>query len=344
MRNSLDAVVLLAVIALAPASARADADTDRAHQLAEDGARALELKHFQTALDCFHRAEMLAATPSYALGLARAQAGLNRVVAARQTYAAIVSEGVGMDAPSSESRAVADAKRELYEVSSRVSTVVIIVTGPTSPFVTIDDTPVPVDVLTTKRLTDPGSHVVRATALGFQPAEIRFTVTEGGEATASLAMAASADQEPTPTPLSSSLAAAPIGSHSLLKGEAAVGDATHPSNAGALRTSAYFSFGLGGAALLFGIVEGLRAASIRSDLQNTCAPNCSQDDVGRARTAIDMSTAGYIIGAGGLLAGITLLVIAPHNELSSARPRPNGEGIRVEPSLGIGSLGATGSF
>ena len=66
--------------------------------------------------------------------------------------------------------AVEAAKAEAGAVQARIASVTIAVAGPENPRVTLDDQRVPVAALGVKRPVDPGDHVVKATADGWQPA------------------------------------------------------------------------------------------------------------------------------------------------------------------------------
>jgi hypothetical protein len=108
--------VLALALVLIPATASAqvsDADKATARALAQEGQDALDRKDFTTAADRFTRAGEVVHAPTLALGLARAQVGLGKWIAAEETYRRVVRDGVPAGAPPVFAKAVADARREL---------------------------------------------------------------------------------------------------------------------------------------------------------------------------------------------------------------------------------------
>jgi hypothetical protein len=340
------AVTFALIIVSVATAAHANDESAEARRVAEEGARALEAHHFQVALERFRRAEILAHTPAYCLGVARAEAGLNKVVAARSTYADLLREAssstIGVDP-----NVVDAARRDLANVESRIALATISVSGPAAPYVVLDNTPLPDSAFGRRNLVDPGTHVVRATARGFRPLERSFTVHEGGEVVAVLEMAPDADGESTENdgaPVANLAPAHGSSAASLWPARNATSyedgwDTEKPHvehGVSSYRWGAYAAFGLGGAGLLLGIVEGLSASSKVSELQSNCAPFCSQSDVDTVRTMQLLAVAGFVGAGVGAAAGLTLLFVEP-------KPKPL-TGAHVSPYVGLGSVGAVGRF
>src|SRR6266542_5174969 len=89
-------------LALAPVKASAeapDADRTMARAMAEEGQDALERRDYRVAEDRFTRADALIHAPTLMLGLARAQAGLGKLVEAHESYQRILREGVKPGSP-----------------------------------------------------------------------------------------------------------------------------------------------------------------------------------------------------------------------------------------------------
>ena len=199
------------------------------------------------------------------------------------------------------------------------------------PQVVLDEHPINSASLGVRRAIDPGQHVLRATAEGYKPGELRFTVLEG----------ASADE---PLMLDKDLMATPVA--------AAPGPATAPTTVAtspdlapaqvspARKLAPWIAFGVGGAGLVVGGITGLLAMSKHSTLSGECKPNCetatSQSDLSSYHTIGAVSTVGFIVAGLGGAAGAILLITQP-----KAAPTT---GVRVVPVVGLGSVGATGSF
>ncbi len=295
-----------------------DADRAAARALAFEANDALESKDYAAAAERFARADALVHAPTLLLGLARADVGLGKLVAAYEAYARIVREGVPPKASPTLARAVDDAKRELAALEPRMPYVLIEAKGATNPHVELDGVSVPSVALGLKRMVDPGPRIVSATAEGFNRVEVKIEAVEGETKTASLMLV--------PAP------------------RAVVAPVVSPSPAPATslrRTIGFVTIGVGGVALIAGAVTGALALGRESELSSVCPD--TQCLPGQ-QTAIDgyntlrvvaMST---LIGGGVLAATGTILVL-------TGRPVPRHEAsASILPAIGPGYLGVTGSF
>src|SRR5437899_40990 len=95
------------------AAAPSDADRATARALALEGFHALDMKDFATAADRFSRADALVHAPTLLLGLARAEVGLGKLVAAGEVYNRLVREPLPPNAPQVFIDAVENGKTEL---------------------------------------------------------------------------------------------------------------------------------------------------------------------------------------------------------------------------------------
>ena len=89
------------------------------------------------------------------------------------------------------------------------------------------------------------------------------------------------------------------------------------------RLPAYIALGVGGLLAGGAVVTGVMASSEHSELKDSCAPNCTDDEVSSAKTLAWVST-GLTIGAGvGIGAGVVLLLLSSPSqaETASAAPR-----------------------
>jgi hypothetical protein len=267
-------------------AAPSEGERSRARKLAYDGQEALEKNDYASAADRFERADAIIHAPTLLLGLARAQVGLGKLVAATATYRRIVNEGAPPRSPAPWFKAVEEAKSELTLLKGRVPSLLIQVVGPNAQKVTVDGAEVNSGDAVP---TDPGRHVVRATAEGFTPAEANVDAREGGTATVKLELQPiAAAVEPPPPPMT-----------------------TSPR-----RTVGFIALGFGGAGLAFGGVMGAAAIGKHSTLTDECQNgHCATAKAGNDLTSYHhvgtLSTIGFIAGGALAAAGIVLIVTAP---------------------------------
>jgi hypothetical protein len=325
-------VLAVALVLAAPnAFAQSDADRATARELGQDGQAALDAKDYAAAEDHFHRADALFHAPTLLLGYARAEAGLGKLVSASEAYNRILREGVAVGAPDAFVKAVEAAKVETSAVEARIASVTVVVSGPDSPTVTLDDQPLPIAALGVKRPVDPGPHVVKATASGWNPAEASFTVADGGAANTTLTMTQAAAPPPVP-------AAAPTAGGLVPGAGGPEPDRGATSGHGSWQTpTGWVGIVAGGLGLATGAVAGGIAIGKHSSLATECKTDCKQADIDSYHAIGAISTAGFIAGGVLAAAGLVLVLTAPPNP-------PSTGSARVTPYLGVGSLGVIGSF
>lgn len=342
MRHALrSSVVALAIVAAAPAAfAQSDADRATARQLGQDGEQALAAKDYKRAEDDFRRADSLIHAPTLLLGLARALAGESKYVEAQEAYQRIIREGVAPGAPDAFKKALEAAKAEVGDVEPKIGGVTISVKaagGGDVPNVkvTIDDAPVSAAALGVKRVANPGTHVVKASADGFKAATLNVTVPVGGAVDAPLTLekdlSAPATPATEPSPATNAATAQPVAPEQTAAATSSGGGSILP----------WIAFGVGGVGLGLGAVTGILAIGKHSDLSKACNPNCGPDqqsNLDSYHTLGTLSTVGFIVGGVGAAAGVTLLLLQPKaSEASPAAPS-------ASLVLGPGSIGAAGSF
>jgi hypothetical protein len=335
----------LSVLLAAPvAHAQSDADRATARELGQEGQTALDAKDYKTAEDRFHRADSLFHAPTLLLGYARAEAALGKVVNATESYNRIIREGVAPGAPKVFVDALAAAKAEVGAVQARVANVTITITGPDTPTVTLDDSPVPNAALGVKRAIDPGQHVVKASADGWEAAQTTFTVTDAGTAAAALVL-----QKASAAPIAAAAgpAVAPAGAHATTAPAAATppasSDIPSGSDGSTQRTIGLVGMIVGGAGLATGVITGVLAMGKHSTLSGECkgsvCPPSASSDLSSYHSIGTISTIGFIGGAVLGAGGAVLFFTAPHG--SAAAPAT---GTTLTPYVGLGSLGAVGTF
>jgi hypothetical protein len=290
-------------VALAQAS---DADRATARALASKGYEAQKRGDYAVAVDDFERADTLVHAPTLQLGLARARAGLGKLVEAQETYRRIIREGVDAGAPAAFAKAVEDARREVTDLAPRLAWVTIDVRGPSTPSVVLDGTLVPTAALGVKRACNPGQHTLKASAEGFAPAERIFAVDEGGDQAVSLSLKV---LPASTAPDQATIEAAP----SLPEPGTRPSSESPPTPFGTKVGIA--ALGVGAAGLFAGGVTGVLVLSRHASLSHIC-PNghCSpgeSHDLAAYHTLANVSTASTVAGACAAVTGIALLIATP---------------------------------
>jgi len=319
------------------AHAQSDADRATARQLGQDGQKALDSKDYKTAEDDFRHADGLVHAPTLLLGLARALAGEGKLVEAQEAYRRIIREGVAPGAPEVFSRAVDDAKREVQDVAPRLGGLTIKVqaadgTPVPGAKVVLDDVPVSAAGLGVRRAVDPGDHVVKVSADGYKSAELKVTVAAGASADAPLSLEKDPNAAPSPPTPDGTAAPTPAP------------DQPPPDQSPAkFNVWPWVAFGVGAVGLGVGAVAGGLALGKHSDLQTactggTCGP-AQQSELSSYHTLGAVSTVGFVVAGVGAVAGVAMLLWWP--KPSSSQPAT---GLYVQPVLGLGSIGAVGSF
>jgi hypothetical protein len=322
-------LVLVACLLTQGGAAFADvtaADRATARTLAQEGQEALEAKKYAAAAERFARADTLVHAPTLLLGLARAQAGLGKLVEALENYNRIVREGVAPNAPKSWTKAYEAASAEVESVTPRIPWVTITVLGPSSPEVVIDTSPVPAASLGVKRPVNPGVHKVRVSAEGYIPAEKTLNLAEG---------------QTVQVPFELEQVAAPVATFP----NAPVTNVESPTRGSGSpqATIGFVALGLGGAGIVAGAVTGLFAISKFNKLKDLCGDDhsCPADDnraVGTLSNYHTFSTVSAVsFTAGGVVAAVGAVLLL-------TRPRGDSISSHISPFIGVNSAGLVGAF
>jgi hypothetical protein len=334
------------------ALAQSDDDRATARALGLEGQQALDSKDYQKAEDRFRRADKLVHAPTLELGLARALAGVGKYVESQETYNRIIREGLPPGAPEAFKKALDEAKKEVDSVAPKVAGATITVKGPNGvdvadPKVFLDEHLVNSASLGVRRAVDPGPHVLRVSADGYKPSEVRFTVPEGGSVNEPVVLdkevGAAAPATPPPTTVGGSTSTGPA-----TAGMSAPPTPEQPAAKGSHSILPWVAFGIGGAGLVVGAITGLVAMGDHSSLQSkctngTCGP-AQQNDLNSYHSMGTISTVGFVVAGVGAAAGVILLVTQPKGENPSATPPAAASGLHVVPVVGLGSIGAAGTF
>jgi hypothetical protein len=310
-----------------------DADRATARALAEEGKTALDRFDYSLAEDRFTRAEALVHAPTLLLGLARAQAGLGKLVEAHESYQRILREGTKPGSPPAFAKAQEDASKEVGGIAARLAWVTIGVTPASGAALVLDGTAIPTPAVGAKRPVNPGKHRVRAMAPGYAARDEIFSVTEGQRMAFMIALS------PAPTAqLPGTVAPAEPPRPAVGGGPVEVEREGDTRGGGGGKTAAVVTLVLGGSGLATGAVAGGLAMRKQAQLDRACPSGLClpqrQSDIDDFHALTTVSTIGFVVGGVGLTAGVVLLLLAPSSE-----PSP-----RVSAYVGPGQAGLRGQF
>ena len=316
-------------------NAQTDEEKAAARALATQGAAALQENKFAEALDLVTRAQAVMHAPPHLLMIGRAQVGLGRLVAARESFLKVIREQLPATAPPAFKKAQQDAKTDLDAIEPRIGSLRIVLKGPgagdlSKVTVKLDEQSVTSALIGVHRPVDPGKHTVTAYVPGRSPVSQEVSLGDSEkkevellvETPASLADDLKPDDIPPPPP------------------------PPPPPSSGMspLRVVGIAGMGVGVAGLVVGgVFLGLSSSTQTDadDLASSCAPYCLPHEQKKVIDLdADAATQGTIgiagLVAGGVLAGGGLALILIGGKKQPAKPAtafvlpyvmPNGGGI-----------------
>jgi hypothetical protein len=313
-------VAMFELAAVSSAKADEAADTAAARMLGIDGVTLADSGDCQQAIEKLKRAEELHHAPTTAGRLGECEIGVGRVVEGTERLQRLLREPLPAGAPTPFVDAMTRARRVLERALPRIATLRVTLKAPprAKPQVTVDGEPMSDALLDNDRPTDPGRHVVEATAPGFIATKEDVALNEGQSASVALELVPDPNAPPPPPPPSP-------GAHEVaLAPKAAIAPKPSGPNAGAI-----VAFSLGGVGLAAGIAGGTVVAMDASDLSKTCSPTkacptSKQSEISAAKTWATVSTVGFAVAGAGLATGLVLLLVGHHppDATTEARIRP----------------------
>jgi hypothetical protein len=340
---------------LIPTAAAQDtnaADTAAARALAVEGIKLADGGHCAEALDKLARAEKLHHAPIVLARLGECNVAQGKLVDGTEQLRRVLREPLPANPSPALLKAREHAQSALDGAKPKIGTLAISAKGPEAMVVTIDGQSISSALLGADRPTDPGEHVVEATAPGFLKASKRVTIGVGEKQSVALEL------QPDPNaPVVSATPSTPANPTPLITSssrDSAVGAdrAETPRIIPPNRTGAYISWAIGGAATIVGAGFGLVAMKGKSDLEKQCpgnvCPTSSQQRLDSATTAGTVSTIGFGVGAAGLVLGTVLFITASPSSVGAsehsslvAKSQP---GLRARAWVGVGQAGFAGEF
>jgi hypothetical protein len=349
------------------------AETAAARGLAVEGLKLADAGRCSEAIDKLSRAEKLHHSAIVQGKLGECQISLGKLVDGTENLRKVLRESVPANPSPALVKARERAQIALDGAKPKIAFLMISVRGPKdvgAATVTVDGESVPTALLDADRPTDPGDHVIEASAPGYLKASARVSVKEAERKAVSVRLdadpnAVAATPPPGPTE-------PPTGAQHLQQREPsvpnparesryAVGTDTGSAASGAPnRTGAYIAWAVGGVALAVGAGFGAMAMNKKNDLDSRCpdkrCPDSQSGLLDDAKMFGNISTAGFIVGGVGVVLGTVLFFTASGSASSGtgaagraagAAPPPRPTGIAaLEPRayVGVGQIGFAGSF
>jgi len=357
------ALVVAQTLRAAPARAQDDpssSDIAAARALAVDGVKLADAGRCNEAIDKLARAEKLHHAAIVLGRLGECQVAQGKIVDGTESLRRVLREPLP-PGPSPALLKVRERAQTLLETAkTKIAALTISVKGPrenTGITVTVDGQAVPAALLDTERPTDPGDHLVEASAVGFTKASARVALGPADKQAVTLKLEAdgSAVASPAAVPPSGDGASPatrvtaqrdPGASTTMDSAAIATGSPNH--------TPAYLAWGIGGVGLATGAVFGALALKGKSDLNGECRSNVcgpqSEDHLNAAKLNGTISTVAFAAGGGAIVLG-TILYLAAGSSGPSAAQGGASHGSRgaavhasARPWIGLGQAGVVGEF
>jgi len=350
---------LLAILLGSEGRARAQddsgsVDTAAARSLAVDGMKLADAGKCSDAIDKLARAEKLHHAPIVLGRLGECQIAVGKIVDGTENLRKVVREPLPTNPSPAALKARERAQSTLDAAKSKIAALTISIKGANNATVTVDGQPVPSVLLDGDRPTDPGDHLIEATAPGFLKASVRVTLVAGEKQGVTIKLdadpnaARAALLSPTPEVEPSA------GGRAILTRDP---DSTsHSESPGALastpnHTAAYVVWGVGAVGFAVGATFGVLALSAKQDLDKQCAQSvcqpASQEKLDDAKAFGNVSTVAFAAAGAGVVLGTILYLSTGSSSKSSARDRSipsDASRFRARPFVGLGQAGIAAEF
>lgn len=326
MRRTTVLGIAAGLVLSANAFAQTDDEKATARALGQEGQAALDKGDAKTAEDRFHRAVMIfdnakaVVPPTLILGYARGAAANKHFIAAEEAYNRMIRAGLPPGAPAPFVKALEDAKKEIDAVTPHIARVTINVTGCDSPSVTLDGATVPSMMFGIKKPIDPGTHEIKASAVGCKASTSSFTVDDGKESTANVTLEKEAPNNVTTNPTTTN----PTTTNPTTTNPTTTNPTTSPTTSDSgggsgLKIAGIVTLGVGGAGLILGAITGGLALGAHSDIANSCpdpknCPASVQGKIDSYHTMGTISTIGFVAGGVLAVAGVVMFILAPSSK------------------------------
>ena len=285
------------------------AERETARGLLAEGDRLHAAGDLKGALSCYKSAHAIIRIPTTGLDVAEVAAELGLLVEARSAAMEAANLPATAGEPGVFAKARTDARALAKSIEPRVPSVKTLVTPTDAPYsLTIDGISLPTEARAVAFRTNPGEHVVRVEAAGYEPIKVNVELLEGQAFSHTLAL------KPLPAPP----APAPpyVAPHYPLQPpprrvSMSAADAEAVSDA---RLRGIIGLSVGGAVLIGGAVVGsvslVQAEAIEVDCANGHCPKNKRADISSANTLANVANVLMPLGLLGAAYGAFELLTA----------------------------------
>jgi hypothetical protein len=346
--------------ALAQGAEANAADVAAARTFAVEGVKLAQAGKCDEAVEKLERAEKLHHAPIVLSALGECKVVQGKFVEGTEMLRKVLREPLPDHPSPAHVKAYEHAQATLDAAAPKIGrlTISVAAQGEAQPTVTVDGEPVAAALLGAERPTDPGEHVVEASAVGYLKSSAKVTLSEGDKKSVKLelerdpsAATAAAKQDVAAAAESAPAGAVAAADRPNTEAREPASSSTH---SGPNRTAAYVSWIAGGAALAVGAGFGIAAMSGKSDLDKQCngnvCPADTQDKLDTAKRNGTIATIGFGVGAAGLALGTVLFFTAGGSSSESQTvtagrpPSRHASGPKLSASLGLGNVRLSGEF
>lgn len=311
------------------ASAQTDQARATARSTATEGLRAMEEGRYADAASLFQRAEELVHAPPHLLYFARASVKLGKLVQANEAYVKILRETLPPNAPKAFVEAQQAAATEQPKVEASLPHLSIQVEGEkaSEAHVTINGNEIPQAAIGISAPRDPGELEIQATAPGVRSEKAKLSLKEGAHETVKLVLNIKDETAVATAPEHVETVAGPK------TGLRIAGWVTLILGAGGLGMGTYF---------LVDNRNNREAANALCNLPNNVCPSSQRATIqsydSTANTDAILSWISYGVGAAAVVGGVIMIVA------SRGKSEPSPKAAVIQPWVGFGSLGLSGTF
>lgn len=310
----------LAVLCAAPSPSWAQGEAPdlaerraEAGKLADEGFELLEKGLHEQAVEKFRKADETLHSPMFVLFMSRAERARGRLVEARALLKGIVDEPLAEYAPDSFWKAKKDAQRELAALDAEIPRWSLRIAGASLSDVTLrlDGQPLGASEVSSEMLINPGDHLVAAESSDGRKGSSHFSAQKGQSIEVGVDVGPALPDDtpfvPTPGGEEGTSRWVPIG----------------------------LAYGIGGASLLVAIITGAMFMEQAGELEDRCTdnqcPTDAEEDGDTVSLLGNVSTATWVIGGVGVVAGTVLLLVLDDDD----EPPSSGDteiGLQVGPT------------
>lgn len=308
-------------------------DRTVARRMADEAAQLYEGGDFAAAQGLFARAYAVYPAPTLVLWEARSLDKLGRLVEAEERYATVLRYAIQPNDPDVFRAAASEASQEIVRLRGRIPTVTIRLKGQQAEQpgieVEIDGRMIKPAVLGYPVPVDPGLRTIVVRLNQVERFRQTIAAEERGRRSVDVWLTPQLDTKPSFGPIG-------VVPTNGLATEDAASAKPEDGSWDLHRTLGWSSLGLGVIGATTGVVAGLIASNKYDTLETKCGGGICltphHDDLDAFRKYRTVSTVGYVVGALGAAAGVTLLLTAP------ARPHAAVDQTeeRVAVRLGVG--------